>query len=46
MAKVGIEFDEEAQKNLEVPLGQRELYPSVGKYVAEVLKEQGVHLDV
>ena len=42
MAKVGIEFDEEAQKNLAVPLGQRELYPSVGKYVAEVLKEQDV----
>ncbi len=42
MSKVGIEFDEEAQKNLDVPLGQRELYPSVGKYVAEVLKEQEV----
>ena len=39
---VGIEFDEEAQKSLDVPLGQRELHPSVGKYVAEVLKEQGV----
>ncbi|MFC1895329.1 thiamine pyrophosphate-binding protein, partial [Thermodesulfobacteriota bacterium] len=42
MPKLGIEFDEEAQKNLEVPLGKRELYPSVGKYIAEVLREQGV----
>ncbi|GAB4263647.1 MAG: biosynthetic-type acetolactate synthase large subunit [Deferrisomatales bacterium] len=41
-SQVGIEFDEEAQKKLSVPLGQRELYPTVGKYVAEVLKEQGV----
>jgi len=42
MPKLGIEFDEEAQKKLEVPLGKRELYPSVGKYVAEILREQGV----
>nr|HID58597.1 thiamine pyrophosphate-binding protein [Desulfobacterales bacterium] len=42
MPKLGIEFDEEAQKKLEVPLGKREIYPSVGKYIAEVLKEQGV----
>ncbi|MBI5013970.1 MAG: thiamine pyrophosphate-binding protein [Deltaproteobacteria bacterium] len=42
MSKIGIEFDEEAQKQLTVPLGQRELYPTVGKYVAEVLKEQGI----
>jgi len=40
--KIGIEFDEEAQKKLSVPLGKRELYPTVGKYVAEVLKEQNV----
>ncbi|MCP4154678.1 MAG: hypothetical protein GY757_43545, partial [bacterium] len=42
MAKLGIEFDEEAQKQLEVPLGKRELYPSTGQYVAEILREQGV----
>jgi thiamine pyrophosphate-dependent acetolactate synthase large subunit-like protein len=42
MPKLGIEFDEEAQKKLDVPLGKRELYPSVGKYVAEVLREHGV----
>lgn len=42
MPKLGIEFDEEAQKKLEVPLGKRELYPSVGKYVAEVLRDHGV----
>jgi thiamine pyrophosphate-dependent acetolactate synthase large subunit-like protein len=42
MPKLGIEFDEEAQKELEVPLGKRELYPSTGKYVAEILREQGV----
>jgi len=42
MPKLGIEFDEERQKKLEVPLGKRELYPSVGKYVAEVLREHGV----
>ncbi len=42
MPKLGIEFDEEAQKKLDVPLGKRELYPSVGKYVAEILREQGV----
>ncbi len=42
MPKLGIEFDEEAQKKLEVPLGKREIYPSVGKYIAEVLKEHGV----
>jgi hypothetical protein len=44
MPKLGIEFDEEAQKKLEVPLGKRELYPSVGKYVAEILREQGVSI--
>ena len=42
MPKLGIEFDEEAQKQLEVPLGERELYPTTGKYVAEILREQGV----
>ncbi|MDP6394053.1 MAG: thiamine pyrophosphate-binding protein [Desulfobacterales bacterium] len=42
MPKLGIEFDEEAQKQLEIPLGERELYPTVGKYVAEILREQGV----
>jgi thiamine pyrophosphate-dependent acetolactate synthase large subunit-like protein len=42
MPKLGIEFDEEAQKKLDVPLGKRELYPSTGKYVAEILREQGV----
>lgn len=42
MPKLGIEFDEEAQKKLEVPLGERELYPTTGKYVAEILREQGV----
>jgi thiamine pyrophosphate-dependent acetolactate synthase large subunit-like protein len=42
MPKLGIEFDAEAQKALPVPLGQRELYPSTGTYVAEILKEQGV----
>lgn len=44
MTKLGIEFDKEAQKNLRVPLGQREIYPSVGSYVAEILKEQGVSI--
>lgn len=42
MPKLGIEFDEEAQKQLEVPLGQREMYPTTGKYVAEILREQGI----
>lgn len=42
MPKLGIEFDEEAQKKLEVPLGKRELYPSTGKYIAEILRENGV----
>jgi thiamine pyrophosphate-dependent acetolactate synthase large subunit-like protein len=42
MPKLGIEFDEEAQKQLEIPLGEREMYPTVGKYVAEILREQGV----
>ncbi len=42
MPKIGIEFDEAAQKKLEIPLGKRELYPSVGKYVAEILREHGV----
>jgi thiamine pyrophosphate-dependent acetolactate synthase large subunit-like protein len=42
MSKVGIEFDPQAQKELAVPLGQRELYPSAGKYMAEILKEQGI----
>ncbi|MBU2252561.1 MAG: hypothetical protein KKI04_03830 [Proteobacteria bacterium] len=44
MPKIGIEFDEAAQKKLEIPLGKRELYPSVGKYVAEILREQGVSI--
>ena len=42
MPKIGIEYDEAAQKKLEIPLGKRELYPSVGKYVAEILREHGV----
>ncbi|KKK71640.1 hypothetical protein LCGC14_2911890, partial [marine sediment metagenome] len=42
MPRLGIEFDEEAQKQLEIPLGQREMYPTVGKYVAEILREQGI----
>lgn len=42
MVKLGIEFDQEAQKQLEVPLGARELYPNSGMYLAEVLKEHGV----
>ncbi|MDA8333581.1 MAG: thiamine pyrophosphate-binding protein [Peptococcaceae bacterium] len=42
MPQLGIEFDKEAQAKLPVPLGQRELFPSVGSYIAEVLKEQGV----
>ncbi|GAW92974.1 thiamine pyrophosphate-binding protein [Calderihabitans maritimus] len=44
MVRLGIEFDEEAQKKLDIPLGQRELYPSVGKYIAEILREQGVNI--
>ena len=28
MPKIGIEFDEAAQKKLEIPLGKRELDPS------------------
>jgi len=42
MPKLGIEFDEEAQKKLARPLGKYEMYPTVGKYIAEVLREQGV----
>lgn len=42
MPKLGIEFDEQAQKNLAVPLGKREIYPSVGKYIAETLREHDV----
>jgi thiamine pyrophosphate-dependent acetolactate synthase large subunit-like protein len=42
MAKIGIEFDKEAQKNLAMPLGQREMYPYPGMYVAESLKDAGV----
>jgi len=42
MLKLGIEFDEEAQKSLQIPLGEREVYPSTGKYIAEILREQGV----
>lgn len=42
MPRLGIEFDEEAQKKLEIPLGEREMYPTVGKYVAEILREQGI----
>jgi len=37
-----IEYDYEAQKKLAVPLGKREIYPSAGAYIAEVLKEHGV----
>lgn len=44
MVKLGIEFDEQAQKNMKVPLGERELYPTVGKYIAEILREQGVKI--
>ncbi|OAT81689.1 thiamine pyrophosphate-binding protein [Desulfotomaculum copahuensis] len=44
MSRLGIEFDEESQKKLSVPLGQREIYPSVGKYIAEILREQGVSI--
>jgi thiamine pyrophosphate-dependent acetolactate synthase large subunit-like protein len=42
MEKVGIEFDKEAQKNLAVPLGEREMYPNAGVYVAETLRDHGV----
>lgn len=42
MPKLGIEFDEEAQKKLDVPLGERELHPSTGKFAAEVLRENGI----
>ncbi|KLU58678.1 acetolactate synthase large subunit IlvG [Peptococcaceae bacterium CEB3] len=42
MTKLGIEFDKEAQKKLDVPLGEREMYPYPGMYVAESLKEQDV----
>jgi thiamine pyrophosphate-dependent acetolactate synthase large subunit-like protein len=41
MAKIGIEFDQEAQKKLGMPLGERELYPYSGMHVAETLKEHG-----
>jgi thiamine pyrophosphate-dependent acetolactate synthase large subunit-like protein len=44
MVRVGIEFDEAAQKSLDVPLGQRELYPTVGKYIAEILREHDVKI--
>lgn len=44
MVKLGIEFDKEAQKNLAVPLGERELYPNAGIYVAETLREHGVSI--
>jgi len=37
-----IEYDYEAQKNMAVPLGAREIYPSVGSYIGEILKEQEV----
>ena len=42
MAKIGIEFDEEAQKNLDYKLGTRELYPNAGVWVAKTLKEHDV----
>ncbi|GEM_PF-445662 len=42
MAKIGIEWDKEAQKKLKMPLGDRELYPYSGMYVGESLKEYGV----
>ncbi|MHB8124961.1 MAG: thiamine pyrophosphate-binding protein [Desulfitobacteriaceae bacterium] len=41
MTKLGIEFDKEAQKNLAMPLGQREMYPYPGMYVAESIKDAG-----
>jgi thiamine pyrophosphate-dependent acetolactate synthase large subunit-like protein len=37
-----IEYDLEAQKNLKVPLGEREIYPNAGMLIAQTLKEQGV----
>ncbi|MBN2568108.1 MAG: thiamine pyrophosphate-binding protein [Deltaproteobacteria bacterium] len=42
MPKLGIEFDVEAQKSLEIPLGKREIFPNTGQYIAEILREQGV----
>lgn len=41
MSKIGIEFDKEAQKNLDYELGTRELYPYPGMWIAEILKEHG-----
>lgn len=40
--KVGVEFDPEAQKNLDYQLGTRELYPYPAMWMAESLKEHGV----
>lgn len=40
--KLGIEYDKEAQKKLDVPLGEREIYPNCGQYIGEVLREQNV----
>lgn len=44
MVKLGIEFRDDEAKKMNPPLGQRELYPSVGKYIAEILREQGVKI--
>jgi len=40
--KIGVEFDPEAQKNLDCQLGTRELYPYAAMWIAESLKEHGV----
>ncbi len=39
---IGIEFDKEQQAKLDYKMGTRELYPSAGMHVAEVLKEHEV----
>jgi thiamine pyrophosphate-dependent acetolactate synthase large subunit-like protein len=44
MSKIGVEFDKEAQKDLDYELGTRELYPYPGMWVAETLKEHGVKM--
>lgn len=40
--EIGIEFDKKAQEKLDYKLGTRELYPSAGIHLAEVLKEHDV----
>ena len=40
--KTPIEFDPEAQKKMAIPLGERELFPSVGTRLSEALIEGGV----